>query len=140
MTVASTSAESDDGSAAKAESTGRVKAVTQTTTNTETWCNTMPSNVIDGLVKPSPIAVSTRNLLYNLHYTLSWCISPLDGMKGGRKNFYNVETGDYCDNVHEDSNISIEEFISWNPAVESDRALIMKYYYYCIGYRGVDID
>ncbi|RSL55261.1 hypothetical protein CEP54_009477 [Fusarium duplospermum] len=105
-----------DGSTTAAESTikgGRVKTITKTATSTETWCNTMTSTVSIGVATPSPIP---------------------DGMKDGCKKFHRVKAGDYCDKICKENSISIEEFVSWNPAVESDCTLVMKDYYYCISH------
>lgn len=55
-------------------------------------------------------------------------------MTGECKKFYRVKAGEYCDKICKDNNISIEEFISWNPAVAPDCTLVMKDYYYCIGH------
>ncbi|KAJ4328745.1 hypothetical protein N0V84_000748 [Fusarium piperis] len=115
-TTTTLTSERIDGSEPAIETTSkedRVKTVTKIATSTTTWCDTLTSTAGVSVATPSPIT---------------------DGMKGGCQKFYRARAGDYCDKICKDHNISIEEFISWNPAVESDCALVMKDYYYCIGH------
>ncbi|KAM5483085.1 hypothetical protein MaudMau93_006483 [Microsporum audouinii] len=60
-----------------------------------------------------------------------------EGLIDTCQRFYKAETGDTCDIIQRKFNIfSLEQLISWNPAVMSDCKSLWAGYYYCIGIPG----
>ena len=75
----------------------------------ETSCNTTPTQ--------PPVSTPTPTQI---------------GMTAGCKQFYKAKGGDYCQSIAWQHDISVGDFIAWNPAVGKDCSAVLVGYYYCV--------
>jgi hypothetical protein len=54
-------------------------------------------------------------------------------MVSGCKTFYKAVSGDGCWAIANANGITLDQFLAWNPAVQSDCSALWPDYYYCIG-------
>lgn len=57
-------------------------------------------------------------------------------MANGCIRFYEVESGDNCYKISQDSGISLADFYAWNPAVKNDCSRLLVGEFVCIGRLG----
>ncbi|KAK3944406.1 peptidoglycan-binding lysin subgroup [Diplogelasinospora grovesii] len=55
------------------------------------------------------------------------------GITSSCKKYYQAQSGDYCQKIADNNQITLANFYSWNPAVGTSCASLWVGYYYCVG-------
>ncbi|GAB1317701.1 hypothetical protein MFIFM68171_07911 [Madurella fahalii] len=99
---------------------------------------------------PTLKAPCDRRLTPNLdslegrHFCIQWYVDDLwpvqtpspiqDGMTGGCNKFHKVVSGDNCQTVAAQHNITLSDFYAWNPAVGTQCTMLQLNVWVCVGY------
>ncbi|KAF4550465.1 LysM domain-containing protein 6 [Elsinoe fawcettii] len=57
------------------------------------------------------------------------------GINGNCANFYQVQSGDFCQKIIDQFRISLSDFYSWNPSINNVCSNLIPSYYVCVGLR-----